>query len=353
MVFEEYAHGGDIYRNRVRLDFSANVNPYGTPKPVRDAVVAAARSLEAYPDPYCGRLRAKLSERLGVAAEELICSNGAAELIYQFAAALRPQQALLTAPSFSDYEAALRAAGCEPSFFPLPREEGFLLTEGILERITPETGLLMLTNPNNPTGRCILWKLLLRILERCRQTGTWLFLDECFLELTDEDSAYTLLDVLREGDRVFLLRAFTKTYGMAGVRLGYGICRNKELLSRICAASQSWNVSAPAQAAGLAALECTGWEEKARALIGREKPRVARALSALGLAVLPGDANFLFFSGPEELGRQLLERGVLIRSCANYCGLRAGDYRIAVRTRRENDLLIEAITEVLHGRDGH
>ena len=345
-------HGGDVYSDRVTLDFSANVNPYGTPKPVRDAVIASARRLQAYPDPTCRPLRKKLSEQLGIKPEEILCGNGAAELIFQFAAALRPPKALLASPCFSDYEAALLAAGCEPAFFSLKREEGFLVTERILDRIIPGLDLLMLTTPNNPTGRSIPRELLLRILSRCRETGTWLFLDECFYELTDEDSASAILDELQEGDRVFLLRAFTKAYGMAGVRLGFGICREPELLSRICAASQTWNVSTPAQAAGAAALDCGAWVEKARTLIRKEKPRLMKALGRFGFDVLPGEANYLFFSGPEELGEKLRERGVLIRDCSNYRGLRAGDWRIAVKTRRENQLLIRTIREVLHARDG-
>lgn len=341
-------HGGDVYRQPVRLDFSANVNPCGAPKAVRDAARAAASELAIYPDPRCGALREALAERLGVDTGEIVCGNGASELIFQFCAALRPKKALLPVPCFSDYEAALRAAGCEPEFFLLFREEGFRVPARLLDAITPETELLLLASPNNPTGRCVSPDLLRQLLTRCRETGTWLFLDECFFELTDAERADTLLGELREQDRVFLLRAFTKAWGMAGLRLGYGVCRNRAFLERLCALSQAWNVSGPAQAAGLAALKCPEWPERARDLISREKPRLKRELEALGLKVLPGDANYLFFSGPPELGARLAERGVLIRDCGNYRGLSAGDYRVAVRTRRENRELIEAMREVLH-----
>ena len=343
-----YVHGGDVYSRPVRLDFSANVNPFGAPEPVKAAVRAAADGLSAYPDPYCGPLRDKLAAFNGMQRENVICGNGAAELIYAFAAALKPQSALLPVPSFADYENALLAAGCEPAFYPLQRENGFLMTEDILSAVRPGVELIVLCSPNNPTGRSVEKGLLLKLLDRCRKTGTWLFLDECFFELTDEDRAFSLTSQLRDGDRVFLLRAFTKAYGMAGLRLGYGVCMNRALLEVMCRLSQPWNVSTMAQAAGLAALNCPDWPQKARALYRQEKLWLYEQLTALGFTVLLGDANFLFFSGATGLYEALLVRGVLIRDCANYRGLRPGDYRIAVRTHEENEALLGAIKEVLH-----
>ena len=341
-----YVHGGDIYSRPVRLDFSANVNPFGAPEAVKAAVRAVAEDLCTYPDPYCTLLREKLAAVNGIEPDHVICGNGAAELIYSFVAALRPKQALLPVPSFADYEGALLGAGCPPVLYPLSRENGFLLTEDILSAIGPQTDLLLLCSPNNPTGRSVPKELLLNILDRCRSTGTWLFLDECFYELTDRDKAFSLTPYLREGDRVFLLRAFTKAYGMAGLRLGYGLCRNRELLMAMSRLVQPWNVSTPAQAAGVAALSCPHWPDTARALFQTEKPFLTENLSALGFAVLPGDANFLFFFGRPGLFGALRARGVLIRDCANYRGLQPGDCRIAVRTRRENVDLLHAIREV-------
>ena len=345
---DSYGHGGDVYKNRVRLDFSANVNPLGTPPQVRRAAARAAAELAAYPDPYCGRLRAGLAAALGTDARYILCGNGAAELIFQFALALRPRRAVLPVPAFSEYEAALTAAGCRPAFYPLRREDGFVLPEAILESVTADTDLVMLCSPNNPTGRCVPPALLDRLLARCRETGAWLFLDECFWELTDPDKAYTLVPELRENDRVLVLRAFTKLYGMAGARLGYAVCKNGDMLERMCRLVQPWNVSAPAQAAGEAALACAGWAERTEKLLCREKRYLLRELRALGLTVLPGDANFLMLSGVPELYDRLLERQILIRRCGNYRGLDAGDCRIAVRTHAENAELIAALRELRH-----
>lgn len=342
----DYGHGGDVYRNRVRLDFSANVNPLGTPRAVVDAVTESAKHLAAYPDPYCSRLREKLAAVHGVNIGDIVCGNGAAELIFQFAAALRPRKALLPVPSFSEYDAALEAVGCETRYFPLSRADGFAVTEALLPEITEKTDTLVLCTPNNPTGRSIAPELLEKILSRCRATGTWLLLDECFLDLTSAGAEKSLIPALQEGDRSFVLRAFTKLYGMAGVRLGYAICKNGGFLTALCRTAQPWNVSAPAQAAGEAALSCRDFVSRTLALIAEEKAYLIRELRAMGVAVLPGDANFLMLSGVPGLYDRLLERGILIRSCANYRGLGEGDCRIAVRTHAENEQLIAALWEV-------
>ena len=144
VVNGKYTHGGDIYSRDIKLDFSANVNPFGTPEKVRAAITEAACDLSVYPDPYCGPLREKLAGKLAIGAQDIICGNGAAELIYQFAAALKPRKTLLPVPSFSDYEEALRAAGCTPEFYYLKRENGFEVTTDLLDKIAPDTDLVIL-----------------------------------------------------------------------------------------------------------------------------------------------------------------------------------------------------------------
>ena len=347
-----YVHGGDIYRNRVTLDFSANVNPLGTPEPVKQAIRKAAETVDRYPDPYCTALRKALSERLGVSPEAIVCGNGGAELIYQIAAALKPKRTLLPVPSFADYEAALAAVDCAPTFFPLRRETGFALDDSVLDAITESVDLLMLCSPNNPTGRSVEPGLLRRILDRCRKTGTWIFLDESFYGLTDADRQDSLIPDLFDGDRVLVLRAFTKTYGMAGVRLGCCVTKNRAMTASLTELSQPWNVSTVAQAAGLRALDCDEWVHKARALIAAEKPYLIRALQTRGIAVLYGDANYLLLSGVPTLYEKLLEKGILVRDCANYRELCKGDVRVAVRAHAENEALIAAISEVLDAQNG-
>ena len=134
---------------------------------------------------------------------------------------------------------------------------------------------------------------------------------------------------------------------MAGIRLGYALCADRALLERMYLAGQPWSVSVPAQAAGAAALRETAYRERVRSLVRRERPWLAKRLGTLGLRVVPGEANYLLFQSPVSLGEPLARRGILLRSCANYIGLDETWYRTAVRTRRQNQRLMEALEEIV------
>ena len=312
------------------------------------AVVDAAQLLDRYPDPHCRRLVAALADREGVPEEAILCGAGAAELIFSFCAALRPRTALELAPTFSEYAAALAAAGCRVERCALEEEQGFALTEKLLEELERKScEVVFLCNPNNPTGRLIPPALLESILALCERRGGWLFVDECFLELSDGGRGTSLAPLLRPGRRLFLLRAFTKSYAMAGLRLGYCLCGEGALLERMGRQTQPWNVSVPAQAAGLAALGEEAYLRESRALIQSERRYLREGLEALGLTVCSSQANYLLVKSPAELSGPLLDRGILIRDCANYRGLGPGWYRTAVRRREENRTLLNALGEIL------
>lgn len=191
--------------------------------------------------------------------------------------------------------------------------------------------------------------LLRAAAEQCRAVGAVLAVDECFLPLSD-GAGPGLAPCLAEHPNLLLLRAFTKSYAMAGLRLGYALSANGGLLERMAAAGPPWSVSTPAQAAGLAALEqCSDWPEKARALLASERPALSDGLTALGLEVVPGQVNYLLFraAGAADLKERMLMRGVLIRSCANYHGLGNDWYRVCVGQAEQNRRLLAALKEVL------
>lgn len=348
----ERTHGGDwagfaLAHGCLPLDFSANISPLGVPRGVQEALREAAGQADRYPDPLCRELRGALSEHEGVPAEWILCGGGAADLIFRAVLALGPGRALVTAPAFGEYEAALESVGCAVERYALRPEEDFRLRPDILEKITPETDLVFLCEPNNPTGVTTPRPLLLRILERCRETGTRLVVDECFGDFLDEPELHTLKGALADFPNLLILKAFTKLYGMAGVRLGYALCEDTELLERMRRAGQPWAVSSLAQAAGVAALKETDYVRQVRALIAAERPRLAEQMERLGLRVVPGEANYLLFRSETPLDASLGQRGILLRCCGNYAGLDGTWYRAAVRTRAENQRLIAALEEVL------
>ncbi len=342
----KHIHGGNIYRNSGALDFSANLNPLGMPEAVREAARRGVEASEHYPDPDCTELRAAIGKAEGVDARQVICGNGAAELIFLLAQAKRPKKALLTAPAFAEYEQALSAGGCECRFYQLLPERGFRMGEDYLEALTEDLDMAFLCNPNNPTGLLTERALLTKVLERCREKGILLVLDECFLDFLEDKASYAMGGSLAGGG-LFLLKAFTKTYACAGLRLGYGLCADEALLDGMNELRQPWSVSLPAQMAGVAALSQTDFVKESVRYVREEREWLKRRLADLPLILYGGSANYLFFyCGEKELSGALLREGILIRDCSNYRGLGPGYYRAAVRTREENEKLLAALEKI-------
>ena len=348
----ELVHGGDWAGYRAEfgcdaLDFSANVSPLGLPAGVAAAITNALPTADRYPDPLCRELRAALAGAEGVPADWILCGNGAADLIFRLALAVRPRRALLPAPTFAEYEAALQTVGCAVQRVFLREENEFAVTEEFIDAVTPETDIVFLCQPNNPTGQVTPPALVERLVRRCAECGAVLVVDECFLDFLPDRDAWTAKQLLRDAPQLVILKAFTKLYAMAGVRLGYALCGDAALLEKMRGASQPWAVSSLAQAAGLAALQETAYAGAVRALIAEQRPRMAAGLRALGLRVMDGQANYLLFRATPDFGEKLRRRGAVVRSCANYPGLDAAWYRTAVRTAEENTRLLQIMGEIL------
>lgn len=339
-------HGGDVYTEKIELDFSANTNPYGTPEGVRQAVQSVLTQLHQYPDPYCRALTRAIAAYEQIPESYILCGNGAAELIYSYCKAVHAQKAVELAPTFSEYSAAFQHMGGQVERYPLQPEADFGLDGGFLHFLREkQPDVVFLCNPNNPTGRLVPSSLLLQILEFCQQHQIRLFLDECFLDLAGQGGSLTAS--LADAPQLFILKAFTKNYGMAGLRLGYGMSADAQLLYRMSQTVQPWNVSVLAQAAGAAALQEQAFLQRAREVICCERPYLTRCLQNMGLKVCPSAANYLLFRGPEGLHVSLKTQGIAIRSCDNYPGLGPGWYRIAVRLHAENQRLLQAMEQTL------
>ncbi|WP_125114781.1 pyridoxal phosphate-dependent aminotransferase [Agathobaculum sp. Marseille-P7918] len=344
----EYVHGGDVYSYTARfgsvpVDLSANINPYGIPERVRQAMRDAIEACTQYPDPFCRAPRQAIAEAEGVAPDRIYCGSGAADVLDRLAAVLRPKTALLLAPTFAEYERTL--AGAELRFHTLRADEDFAVTERILQDITPDLDAVYLCNPNNPTGRTIDPALLRDIAVRCAQIGARLIVDECFLDFVP--GGETLAPYLDEFPSLVLLRAYTKMYAVPGVRFGWCMTADTALIEGLYRAGQPWNVSVVAQACAVA---CAGERDYARqtaARIAAERAYLTESLTARGLWVCPGEANFLLLRARDtDLQDKLARRGILIRDCANYRGLARGYYRTAVKTREESKSLLAALDDI-------
>lgn len=348
----DYQHGGDLYGRAHLLDFSENVNPLGLPENVKKRLAEALPTFAVYPDTQCRDLTAALARHLNIAPEWLLFGSGAADLIYRIMLALRPRAGLVLAPTFSEYAHALQMVDAQvvPHFLLL--KETFQLTKRILEQITPELDIVILCTPNNPTGQLTARSLLLQIAEKCAALNITLLVDECFMPFVDDPAAFTLTHSLEAFPNIILLSAFTKIYAMAGLRLGYLLCTDAHLRERIAQYAPPWNISAPAQVAGIAALEDWDYLSRSRRLIKREREWLCTTLTAHGMTVYGSQADYLFFRCPDAaFAKRLEEHGILIRSCENFRGLEPGFFRIGIKTHEKNERLVAAIRAITEGAD--
>lgn len=341
-----YKHGGDIYSNRNLIDFSANINFLGMPESVREAAAKAVDFSEHYPDVQCRELKAAISEREKIMAEQIFCGNGAADVIFSLTLASMPKNALLPIPSFFEYQQALNSVRCRITPYRLEEKDGFVLTEDILSKITPQMDILFVCNPNNPTGELVEPELMKKILQKCERTGTLLVVDECFNEFLEQPMKHTMMPFVEQSEQLFIIKAFTKMYAIPGLRLGYGVCCNGALLDKMERVSQPWRVSVPAQAAGVAAAKEKDFAERSRGEILKQKKKMLDAMCDMGYQIYGSKANYIFFEGEHHLWDQMKARGFLIRDCSNYQGLHLGFYRTAVRSEAENTAFLQALREI-------
>lgn len=341
-----YEHGGDIYTYNDMLDFSVNVNPLGTPERVIAAAKRGVQSAAVYPDSRCRKLREKLSGKQEVSENNYVFGNGAAELIYTLVLAEKPLKALIPVPAFSEYERALQSVGCEIKYFYTKENNYFCIDNNFLNKLEKDVDIVFLCSPVNPSGHKIDKQLLKHAADICEETGTRLVVDECFVDFLQEAENYSMIGETEKYRKLFILRAFTKTYAMAGLRLGYGISSDTDLLERMEQMRQPWSVSVPAQEAGLAALDEEEYVKTARNLIVRERNYLERELNKMGIKFISSDVNFILLYSKIDLFLAMKKQEILIRDCQNYRNLGKGWYRIAVRTHGDNLRLINALADM-------
>lgn len=332
-------HGGDVYTNKVNIDFSVNVNPMGVPVSVKQAMMEAIKNVDVYPDIKCEQLTEACAKKLGVKKENLIFGNGSSEIFMAIANTLRPKKVVIPVPSFYGYEYTFSNVSEDIIFYPMKEEDGYRLTEEFLN-ILNGVDCIIFANPNNPTGAPIDKGLLIDILDACNKKNIKVILDECFIEFTDEESMIGLID---NYPNLIIARSFTKIYAIPSVRLGYAICSDVSLNDSIRKHLPEWNVSGIAQIAGIECTKCKDYITETTEYVKKERDYLQGELSKLGIKVYDSVANYLFLYSEKPLYDLLLKQGIMIRDCSNYRGLKEGYFRVAVKTHEDNIKLIDEL----------
>ena len=341
-------HGGDIYNNQIKLDFSVNLNPKGCPRELSDAVANAVSRIGEYPDTWQNEARAQLANYNGLEPANVICGNGASELFMAIVRMIQPKCGLVLAPSFYGYEYALNAAkGCVIRWHSLNEDEDFSLNSVILEELTGDVDVFFLCNSNNPTGRIVDSELLTQIIRKCEEQDIWLVLDECFVELSK--TAVSMAQKVNEYRKLIVVKAFTKLLAIPGIRVGYALS-DKENIGLIRKNLPEWNLSVFAEEAvitGSKLLMDSSFISDTHEIISKEKAYLENELKRLGIKVFTSEGSFLLVKAEKDIYTALLEKGILIRDCSNFVGLSKGFYRIAIKNNEENKAFIESLGEVL------
>ncbi|MCD6144799.1 MAG: histidinol-phosphate aminotransferase family protein [Methanosarcinales archaeon] len=347
-------HGGRIveYADRSMLDFSANLNPMGVPD-----IPAAVKEITHYPDNNYLRLRtvfADFVERYSkgenrITAANVIPANGSSEFIRLFAEAVieRGDLAIIAAPAFDEYAFQCRLFGAEVQYCDYSR-----ILELPSDQIS-DASVVFLCNPNNPTGGLITQSDVKRLAERCSSHETFLFVDEAFIELSDpvESIVHSVFD----SEFVVVLRSLTKVFAVPGLRLGFGIASSElaELLNR---ARLVWNIGAPAEMIGTHLMEAcmkSDYLERSIALIAKERRYLMKELVDRGFIPYKSNVNFILIDisnsnmDSHTMTQKMIDHGILVRDCATFRNLDERYIRVAVRTRAENQRLVQAFDAVV------
>lgn len=346
-------HGGDIYNNKVNMDFSVNINPLGIPHSVKEAMSDALSYADRYPDMACSGLKKAISEYFtqqgcSIQSEDVIPGNGASELFMAIAHAIKPQKAVLPAPGFFGYEHVLRAVGCDIGYFLLDEQSDFspaARLDALMDMLTDDTDIFFIANPNNPTGYLADSTFMKQIIGHCKQKHIYVVADECFMGFCEKN--YSVLSLLCDYDNLIVVRAFTKLFAIPGVRLGYMLSKNETVRQKVQRNLPEWNVSVLAQMAGEACIMESEYIKETASYVSGQRRLLSDGLKKLGFKVYKSDADFILFYSKLPLYDILLNKGILIRDCSNYVGLSEGYFRVAVKTFNENVRLLKVIGECI------
>jgi len=357
-------HGGNVYaaaRELRRpagalLDFSASINPLGpSPKALR-ALAGGRSALSHYPDPDCWDLRRCLASRWKLSPDQIVVGNGSTELIHLLPRALAIRHALVIAPTFSEYARSVERAGGRATLLPAKRREDYRppLEHAVRLLRSNRTGrkkidAIFLCHPNSPTGQICDVNEVHELVKGADRAGAWMVLDETFIEYCEKRS---LLPRLSGLSRLIILRSFTKFYALPGLRIGY-LAASKRVASRVKACQPPWSVNALAQVAAVEAFNDQRHAKRSLLYMEQERDRFSNRLGAMpGLTLFPSRGNFLLVELPRarrasQIAAALRRQDMLIRDCSSVPGLNSRTVRIAVRTRRENDRLADALNYLL------
>ncbi len=360
---KDHFHGSDLekieeiygIRREDITSFSANVNPLGISPLLRATLSDKIDAITSYPDREYTALRRSIAAYTGADERHIIVGNGSTELISLFVQIEHPKKAMIIGPSYSEYEREVTLGGGTALYYPLREKDHFQLNmEDFLKKLNESIDLLIICNPNNPTSTAISRKDMRTILDECKSYGICVMIDETYVEFAPDVKQLTAIPLASIYNNVIILRGISKFFAAPGLRLGYAVTGNRDLIKEINTKKNPWTINSLAEIAGEIMFRDTEYIEKTRALISAERSRVYRALQEIPtLKAYEPVANFVLVKilKPQVTAMDLFEhairQGYMIRDCSSFPFLDGRYFRFCFMMPEQNNALLSCLKEVV------
>lgn len=360
---KEHFHGSDLekieeiygIRREDITSFSANVNPLGISPKMRSSIVEHVDAVTSYPDREYKTLRKAIGTYASTPWENILVGNGATELISLFIQIKSPKKALILSPSYSEYEREISLAGGQTCYYFLKEENDFVLDLADFKaHLKKNIDFLVICNPNNPTSTALTQDILEEVLTECGHLGIFVMIDETYVEFAPQGKAIEAIPLTERHQNLVVLRGVSKFFASPGLRMGYAVTGNQDLLAEINTKKNPWTLNSLAVAAGELMFSDTDYIQKTKDLIASERNRIYQELSAWD-SVKPyaPSANFILVKilkkgvTADDLFDHAIRRGLMIRNCCTFPGLSNRFFRFCFMSPEKNRELLGALKELL------
>ena len=360
---KDHFHGSDLeaiekcyhIKKEDIISFSANVNPLGISYQLRSTLADNLDAITTYPDREYTALRTCIATYAGTQPENIIVGNGSTELISLFIQTKHPKKALVLGPTYSEYEREIALGGGTTLYYPLKEENEFHMdVEDFCSHLSDQLELLVLCNPNNPTSTAITCSQMRRILDACLQYGIFVMVDETYVEFAPEEKDVTSIPLTNYYTNLIILRGTSKFFAAPGLRLGYAVTGNQDLIKAINTRKNPWTINSLAEIAGRLMFPDEEYIRHTRELICGERDRLFNELSTWeSVTVYEASANFILMKirkpgvTSQDLFDHCIRKGLMIRDCSTFPFLDDHFVRFCLMLPEQNDRLLEAFREIL------
>ncbi len=359
----EHFHGSDLEKieeiyhipKEEITSFSANVNPIGISPKLRKTLAEHIDDITGYPEREYTSLRKCIGTYVNTDFKNIIVGNGSTELISLFIKILHPEKALIFGPSYSEYEREVTLSGGTSRYYRLDESRGFSVdVDRLAAQLNETIDLLIICNPNNPTSTAISRKDMRRILDTCKEYGIYVLVDETYVEFADDLQDITAIPLTRCYNNIIILRGISKFFAAPGLRLGYAICGNRDLIKDVVGRQDPWSINTLAAVAGEIMFTDEDYIQETRSLIASERKRICEKLDSFqGLTYYPPKANFILLKilkgnvSAKDVFEAAIREKLMIRDCSDFPFLDSRYFRFCIMMPEKNNALLEVIENLL------